>query len=154
MSMPPFVTLEQRGRLTLTTAPAAAFPYFTPEGEKDWVPDWTPEYLHPPDGTLSVGLRFRTRHGGEETLWMVTDLNVARGRVTYARITPGSRYGTVTVEVRRGEAGGSEVEVSYSMTPLSADGAHRVGADLAPDAFAAMLRKWGELIRAWEARQR
>lgn len=154
MSMPPFVTMEQRGRLTLTTTPAAAFPCFTPEGERNWVPGWTPEYLHPPDGALSVGLRFRTWHGGEETLWMVTDLNVARGRVTYARITPGSRYGTVTVEVRRGMAGGSEVEVTYSLTPLSADGAHRVGTDLAPDAFAEMLRKWGESISAWEARQR
>jgi len=150
--MPPFVTLERRGRLTVKAAPAIAFTYFTPAGESAWVPGWAPEYLHPPDGSLMPDLRFRTLHGGEETLWMVTALDVAGGRVTYARITPGSRYGTVAIEVRGGKAGGSEVEVTYSLTPLSAEGATRVGTDLAPDAFDAMLRKWEGLLSALEAR--
>jgi hypothetical protein len=151
MSVSPFATSERRGRLIVAGTPATAFVHFTPEGERLWVPDWTPEYLHPRDGALVPGLRFRTRHGGEETLWLVADLDVVRGRVTYVRITPGSRYGTVSVRVTPSTPHESVVEVGYSLTPLSLEGEAKVAALLSNEGFAEMLREWQERIGALTA---
>ena len=41
--------------------------------------------------------------------------------------------------------------MAYSLTPLSPEGATKIGADLAPEGFAEMLRKWEGSIRAMEA---
>jgi hypothetical protein len=69
--------IEVSGTLRVARAPADAFRFFTPEGERLWVPDWDPEDLHPADGALVAGLTFRTRHGGEQTVWLVSRCDVA-----------------------------------------------------------------------------
>jgi hypothetical protein len=148
MSTTAFATSERRGRLVVAGTPATAFVHFTPEGERLWVPDWAPEYLHPHDGALVHGLRFRTRHGGEETLWLVADLDVVRGRITYVRITPGSRYGTVSVRITPHTARESFVEIGYSLTPLSLEGEAKIAALLSAEGFAGMLREWEDRIGA------
>src|SRR5215211_5061563 len=103
-------------------APAAdALHFFTPEGERLWVPGWKPEYLHPADGALAEGLMFRTHHGAEVTLWLVSRCDRAAGAIDYVRVTPDSRMGTVTIRISD-RGGSSDASISYSLTSLSADG--------------------------------
>ena len=137
--------IEVAGTLRVTAPPADAFRFFTPEGERRWVPDWEPEYLHPPDGALVEGLTFRTRHGGEETLWMVSRC-ADPYEVDYVRLTPGSRIGLVSVRLTPDGAAGSDVTVAYRMTALSAPGEATLAAFAA--AFPEYLSSWERSINA------
>ena len=136
--------IELSGVIHIAASPAGAFRFFTPEGERLWVPDWEPEYLHPADGAIAEGLAFRTRHGGEMTLWLVSRCDRAAGAIDYVRVTPDSRMGTVAV--RLSDAGGpsSRATISYKLTSLSADGDRKLEAFAA--GFPAMLAEWERRI--------
>lgn len=137
--------IDVTGTVRVGAPPADAFIFFTPEGEKRWVAGWEPEYLHPAEGALQEGLTFRTRHGGEETLWLVSRLHGAT-EVDYVRVTPGSRIGIVSIRLATAGAAASDVTVRYRLTGLSPAG------DAAVEAFAAAfdqyLRTWEHLIGA------
>jgi hypothetical protein len=136
--------VDVTGTITVGALPAEGFRFFTPEGERLWVAGWEPEYLHPEDGTLREGLTFRTRHGGEETLWLVSRLSVPTA-VDYVRVTPGSRMGSVAVRLDAAE-GRSRVTVSYRLTSLS-DAADTTVEEFAR-AFPAYLASWQHAIEA------
>jgi hypothetical protein len=141
------VHVERTGRFILPTPPERALSFLTPEGERLWVDGWDPVAHHAPDGTLSAaGAVFTTAHGGEETLWMVLAFDRAQGHARYARITPGSRLGTVDVRCRARDRG-TEVEVTYSLTSLSSGGAEKLAA-LTADAYREMLDDWRGKIEA------
>jgi hypothetical protein len=132
--------LELSGRVVVAAAPADAFRFFTPEGERLWIPEWDPEYLHPPDGALAEGLVFRTRHGGEETLWLVSHCDRAAGAVEYVRVTPESRIGTVSVRLSAAGEGATEATITYRLTSLSPAGDRTLAAFEA--GFPRMLADW------------
>lgn len=148
------VHLERSGLLRLDLPLARAFALLTPEGERLWVEGWDPEYLHPrePADPPPAGTVFRTRHGGEETLWLVLALDAATGAADYARVTPGSRMGTVSVRARAtGES--TEAEISYRMTALSPEGTRKL-LEMTPEGFRVMLGRWEAAIRAATAGER
>lgn len=105
----------------LPMAPAEAFHFFTPEGERAWAKGWEPRYLHPADGRPTAGMVFTTAHGGEETLWTMTRHEPDGGVVEYLRVTPGSRMGTVRVQCAHSDAG-TRVSVTYALTALTPEG--------------------------------
>ena len=43
----PRLSIRRTGTVDVACAAAEAFAYFTPDGERLWVPDFDPEYLHP-----------------------------------------------------------------------------------------------------------
>ena len=117
-------------------APANGLAAFTPEGERAWVgAQWDPRYPAA-DPTLEPGLVFLAAGA----TWVVTD--VEDDRVRYARVTPGSRAGTV--EVRR--AGDDAFEVTYDLTALepAAEGELQAFAE----GFDEMLEEWARLTTA------
>jgi hypothetical protein len=132
--------IDVSGTVRIAAPPADAFRFFTPEGEKLWVAGWQPEYLHPWDGALQEGLTFRTRHGGEETLWLVSRLD-GMTAVDYVRVTPGSRLGTVSVRFAASGAAASDVGVTYRLTSLAP------AADATVETFA---RRFPEYLATWE----
>ena len=135
------------GSLTLPLAPDTALPYFTPEGESRWVPGWEPVAHHAPGDTLAhAGAVFSTAVGGETTLWLVLDFDRDRRHARYARITPGSRLGTVDVRCEP-DGDGSRVHVTYELTSISTLGESVLEA-LTDEAYAEMLRDWEAKIRA------
>jgi MOSC domain-containing protein YiiM len=131
------------GELELAAPLGRVFPLFTPDGERLWVPDFDPEYLHPPCGDVAPGAIFLTRHGGETTLWMVLRLSPDTGVAEYARSTPGSRRGTVHVRARDAGLGTTRVEISYDLTAVSAGGVTRL---------AAFERDFPSMLRDWQTR--
>jgi hypothetical protein len=139
--------VEHTGRVIVPRPVAEAFPFFTPEGERGWAPGWDPEYLHPRDGSPGPGLTFRTRAGGEETLWYVIRFDPTRGEAEYIRITPGSRLGTVTIRCEPGDQGTTIVWVTYRLTAVSPSGNAALAAfDTA--GFGAMMAEWERRIGA------
>jgi hypothetical protein len=138
-------TVAHTGSLHVDAAPGHAFQLFTAPGEKLWVDGWDPEVLSGGDGRAR-GAVFVTRVGGEPTYWVVVDYDTEALHARYARVAPGSRAGTVEVTVRAAAGGGSEVEVTYELTALTAAGSDEFAAFDA-QAYAGMLAEWQRMIR-------
>jgi len=137
-------TRRLTGRIEVALPPGEAFRLFTPRGEQDWVRGWHPRFPAPAPDDTEPGTVFETSAHGQHTIWLVTDRQPGR-RISYARVTPGYRAGTVTIIVSA--AGGhSEVEVTYQLTALTGP----AGVDLGEfaDRYPAYLRSWQDAITA------
>ena len=135
------------GRIRVALPPGEAFRLFTPRGEQDWVHGWHPRFPVPAPDDTEPGTVFETSSHGEHTIWLVTDRQPGK-RISYARVTPGDRAGTVTVTI---SAAGqdSEVEVTYQLTALSGPAEQHLS-EFA-DGYPAYLRSWEDAIAAWLA---
>lgn len=139
--------ISRSGVLTVELPFEDTLELFTPEGERRWVDDWRPEYLFRAGGGDEIDTVFRTSHGGEETLWIVLDHDREDGTVSYSRITPGSRLGTVAVSVEGIDERSCWVEVTYELTALS-DAGNTVLEQHTAKAYRAMLDDWERRIAA------
>jgi MOSC domain-containing protein YiiM len=139
------LTVKRSGTLRVSAPLERAFPYFTPDGERLWVPGFDPQYLHPLTGEQGIGAIFTTNHGGEDTLWMVLRFSPAEGAAEYARVTPGSRGGTVAVALHRVDEATTEATITYELTSTSDSGDGKLAA-LTQEAYAAMLADWEQRI--------
>lgn len=139
------VHVEHTGDFVLPLPRDEAFSLFSPEGERSWVPGWDPEYLYPGQTSSDPGTVFRTTHHNEETLWLVLQCDAGKAEAEYARITPGSRLGTVKVRCMEEGEGSTRVRVSYSLTAVSAAG-NATLAELSVEAYSRMLEDWREFI--------
>lgn len=141
------MTKHQRltGTLDVALPPAEAFALFTPRGEEEWVDGWQPHFPADPIDDTEPGTVFETHAHGDDTIWVVVGRETGR-RISYARVTPGSRAGTVTVELEP-TAQGSRVTVGYELTALSDVG--QVGLDEFAATYPEFLRSWETAIEQW-----
>jgi Polyketide cyclase / dehydrase and lipid transport len=137
------------GTLEVALPPVDAFGLFTPRGEQDWVDGWRPRFPVDPVDDTAPGTVFETDAHGERTVWVVVDREPGR-RVSYARVTPGLRAGTVTVELEPTERG-SLVTVTYDLTAL--DEPARTKLAHFADGYPAFLRSWQTAIASWLERR-
>lgn len=149
-----FQALQQHlsGEFTLPLDIDTAYPLFTPAGETLWVPDWQPQYFHPADGHTVQGMVFSTGHGGETTLWTLTDYTPASHSYRYVRVTPGSRFVQVAVQCQALDAANTRVLVSYTLIGLSEAGNTAIREFAA--GYHTMLTEWRSLILAWRDRSK
>jgi hypothetical protein len=133
--------VRRSGGFSLPLPPRQAFELFTAEGEKLWVPGWSPEILG--STPQETGLVFLTGRERESTIWTVLESDPRSGRVLYSRVTPGLRAGTVEV-VLAPEIGGSRIKVTYDLTALSDSDAALAG--YSEVKFTEMLDQWRTLI--------
>ena len=84
------------GHFELTVPAKEAIGFFTPEGEKDWVPGWNPTY---PAGEPSEkpGTVFITDVGGMHTIWLIQEIDRSGCTAGYSRVTPNHHAGTVKI---------------------------------------------------------
>lgn len=127
-----------------------AFALFTPEGEKSWADGWHPEYLHPADGRIAHGMVFRTRAGGEDTVWTVARFEPPT-LVEYVRCTPASRTAIVTVRCTPLDGERCTVAVGYAFTGLTEAGNEWIRA-MDERRFAEFIDGWRSEIEAMLAR--
>lgn len=132
------------GRIRVALPPEDAFRLFTPRGERDWAPGWEPSFPAPVTDDSEPGTVFETGGHGSATTWLVLSRQPGR-LISYARVTPHDRAGTVTVTLEEAD-GHSDVEVTYELTALTP------GATAALGEFArgypAYLRSWQDAIAA------
>ena len=134
--------VDRSASFIVARPPEEALQLFTAEGERAWAPGWNPVYLYPPDGRTEEGMAFMTGEGAETTLWLMTRYDAARHEVQYARVTPASRMGTVTVACDPAGQGRTQVTVRYVLTALNEAG----------NAFLEKLgeKEYREFIETWK----
>lgn len=130
------------GRFVLELPPDKAFPLFTARGEILWAPGWEPLFPVPTEDDSAPGTVFATVAHGARTVWVVVD-SVPPQRIRYAQVRQDERAGTVEVTLAPVE-GGSEVTVTYHLTPLTAAGG--VGLDHFAAEYPAFLAEWPAAI--------
>ncbi|MGN9846336.1 SRPBCC family protein [Nonomuraea sp. H19] len=130
------------GQIKVDLPPEKAFKLFTPRGEERWVDGWLPRFPVPTRDDTAPGTVFETTHG-EQTTWVVLDREQGR-RISYARVTPGSRAGTVTVTLDKDGDGHSTVHVVYDLTALTPHAAGELR-QFATE-YPSFLRSWQEAI--------
>jgi hypothetical protein len=141
------VTRRLTGRIRVGLRPAEAFRLFTPVGEQDWAAGWHPRFPASVEDDAEPGTVFETDAHGHHSVWVVTQCEPGV-RIAYARLTPGSQAGTVTVTI---SAAGqhSEADVTYHLTALTDTGAARLSQFA--DGYPAYLQSWQDAITAWLA---
>jgi hypothetical protein len=133
------------GRFDLNIPAREAIEFFTPEGERSWVPGWDPRY---PGGEPSdtPGTVFVTHGHGADTVWVIHSIDATTSTATYSRVTPGQHAGTVSVRCEDGPETGCTVTVTYDMSLLP--GADPSALDgYADRAFEEMLTDWSTALR-------
>ncbi|MEE8332008.1 MAG: SRPBCC family protein [Acidimicrobiia bacterium] len=128
------------GRFELPISAAEAIDYFTPEGERAWVPDWNPIYPTG-DPSESSGTVFTTSAGGVDTVWVVHRVDRVGYSSAYSRITVGHHAGTVHVRCEDLGSGRCAVAVEYDMTLLPGSDPSELDAYDEPS-FAGMMDEW------------
>jgi hypothetical protein len=142
-----------RGRLPVGAGIADAFPLFSPEGERRWVPGWDPELLHPSGAEWEEGQIFRTRDETGDAVWLVTRLDRRQHRVEYHRVQPGRWVAHITVQCRELEGSRTEVETAYAFVGLSAVGNREIDA-MTQESYDAKMTRWTEWIARYLERRR
>ena len=132
-----------RIRIAAPIAPCHRF--FTPAGEELWVDGWQPNYLHPQTGHTTQGMVFTTGTADDYTIWNLVDFDTTRHYSRYTRVTPTLRTGTVEVRCTPVDHTTTEVEVTYTLTALTAKDEDSLKA-FEGAAFAAMIDGWKQSI--------
>lgn len=129
-------------------APAdAAFPLFTPLGEKQWIEGWDPEIVYPTGAEMAEGMVWRTRDGDAELVWIVARFDPTAREVSYYRVDAGRSVVRIDVRCRPVGEETTETFVFYMHTALSQAGNDAIAAMTDAD-YAAKLRSWEEAIAA------
>jgi hypothetical protein len=125
---------------------------FTARGEREWAPGWDPKIL---SGAEERGSAFQTcDREGQKTTWIVVEYRPSEGRASYARLAHDSNIGLVDVICTEGQDGGTDVSVSYTLTPLH-EGAETLVSDfLDPHQYTRMINEWHAATTAALARLR
>jgi hypothetical protein len=104
-------------------------------------------------GAEQRGSAFQTRNGqGQTTTWIVIDYRPSEGHASYARLAQDSNIGLVDVVCSDSAAGGTEVSVRYTLTPLNAAAEAFVEEFLEPERYGRMIEEWREATSAALAR--
>lgn len=143
--------LTRSHHIDLDAPPAEVFPLFTPAGEKLWIREWDPRFLHPASGETQQGMVFTTGAGDDQTFWALVDYDPQRYRARYARVTPASRFGFVEVACTARGAG-TRVEVTYTFTALT-DAGNAFLEQFSEAAFRKMIEGWKALLDDWLRRR-
>jgi hypothetical protein len=133
------------GRFELGVSPTEAIAFFTPEGEREWVPGWDPVY---PTGepSESPGTVFTTNVGGVDTIWLIQRIDRDECSASYVRVTPGHHAGTVHVRCTDGAEEGCRVRVTYDLSLLPGGDPSEMDAyDEA--SFATTMTEWANAVR-------
>ena len=137
------IHVVRTGSLHIEAPPHLAFELFTAPGEELWVEGWKPTVLSG-DG-LAAGTVFVT-DVHDPTIWIVVDFDRELRHARYARVSPGSRAGTVDVKVESDGDGGSIARVTYELTGLSEAGNEQLR-EFDEQAYAQMMESWEQMIR-------
>jgi len=144
-----FEYARRSGTLHFSAPPGRVFPLFGPVREAEWAEGWEISVVHAQSELLEEsGAIFLTRHPGEpETIWYIRRFDLQAIRVEYLRITPGSRFGIVSIQCHAGPSGGTDVEVTYEFHTLSEQGSAYL-ALFTESRYREMLAHWQQAIDA------
>jgi hypothetical protein len=153
---------EARASFELPLSCAAAFPLFTPLGERRWAPGWNPDILVGDGFAPAAGDVFETEGHGRRFLWTVAEVDrpqirTEHFRIKYLRAAEGFQLGEVEVQCAPvADASSrvtSRVTVRYRLVGLGDQGAHVVDAFFAPGTYEDYIAGWQREIQTALARE-
>ena len=123
-AVPVFARETRTMHLDLHAAADVAFPLFGPVREREWSPDWSPQFLAPPLPAQGPDGAVFTTEGTADSpsVWVMTDYDPATRLVRYVIFHPGISVGELSIRVTPAGAAASTAEVTYRFTAVSAGG--------------------------------
>jgi hypothetical protein len=104
---------------------AALTPYFGPVKEREWAPDWSPEFVRPHGGGQEVGAVFQTKSQWGAATWVMDRYEPGQGRVGYLIFIPETGVSRYDISLSQKDPTTVHVHVWCSRTPLkSADASY------------------------------
>jgi hypothetical protein len=135
------------GSFDLPCSADTAFPFFSPEGERDWVQGWNPQPIFPGSIVFARDTVFREGEGSEEAVWTILQADWTTHTAEYVRLAPASHAAHIVVNVEAADKETSRVTVSYTVTAFG-DGASAMFEGFSEDAYATKMRDWQRNISA------
>lgn len=106
-------------RFTLDVDYETAAPLFGAWEERQWAPDWKPEFVYPTPPKDQEGAVFRIGAGtAHDAVWMLTRFDLAGGRVQYALVLNHLVFTRIDIHLARNGVRKTDVTVAYEFTAL------------------------------------
>src|SRR5262245_54304415 len=122
--------LEQRTQsftISLDGPVADVTPLFGPVREAEWAPEWSPHFIHPPQGAQEEGVVFTTTSGhSKDRLWLLTAYDVTEGRVEYVVVTPALVASQIKIRVVPNGEQQCKATITYRRSALTPEGNEEV----------------------------
>lgn len=138
--------ISRSGEFSLACSAEEAFPMFSPEGERTWVPGWNPQPVFPGTIDFSRDTVFRQGDGDEETIWTIVDVDVESHRAEYVRVAPASHAAHIIVKVHPLDSENCRVTVAYTVTAFGKESTLLEA--FSENAYAEKMRNWRRQITA------
>jgi hypothetical protein len=132
--------------------PDKVFPLLCPVREGEWLAGWREgvDIIHSISGVAEEGCVFRTQSADRpETLWMITRHDPAARVVEFVRFTAGMVVTRLTIAVKPAGNDASSVEIRYTFTPVTEEGAKFVSSNHSDDAFRRDMVWWQDSMNHW-----
>jgi hypothetical protein len=145
---PPLPSAQRSFTITLHAGRGRACELFGPVGEKQWSPEWNPEFVSR-SGTKGNPKRavFTTPgHARGRVLWILTAYDCKRGFVQYVVVDPGFMVTVIEIRCTPLRAAATRATVTYRKTALSQ--AARAAIQSFQRHFAAQGPHWEQAINA------
>jgi hypothetical protein len=126
----------------ITAPPDLVFPLLCPVREAEWLDGWRYELIYSESGYAEEGCVFKSIEAdGAETFWLITKHDRQKDRIEFARLTPGSRVGKLSIQLTDNPDGTTSSTVSYTFTALTEAG-NRFIDDYTEDRFKEAMIWW------------
>jgi hypothetical protein len=111
--------------IQVNATPDETLPLFTAAGERLWIKEWQPTYIYPEDGEPKQGMIWKTTNDANiEEIWVTVNYDVVQHTATYVKWSPENNVTRIDVQCSPIDGGQTEVQVTYTITPLSEKGVH------------------------------
>lgn len=145
----------REGTFELGMGADTSFPYFTPEGERAWVPGWNPKPVFPsgptvvfaPDSVFVI-------EGGEYLVWNILSADAKKRTADYIYFVAESRVERTVVHVEAIDSQHCRVHVRFVVTALSDAGRKSIEQRFAQETFAKWMDEWKQRVTAAHAAEK
>jgi hypothetical protein len=118
--------VEQRTQsftIGLNGSVADVTPLFGPVREAEWVPDWSPRFIHPAQALQREGAVFTTTSAdGRDRFWLLTTYDPRNGRVEYVVMAPAFTANEIKIRVVPDGEQHSKATITYRLSALAPEG--------------------------------
>lgn len=129
--------------------PARMFALLCPEREKEWVPGWTAHMIHSASGLVENAAVFATPGTAGDTLWY-TVTHIPLQQVRFVRFQPEGVLVDIDIHVQSAGELRSQVDIRYTFTATSAQGAASVRS-FTQEHWLEMMTEWQNDMNRWLA---
>jgi hypothetical protein len=96
-------------------------PLFGAHRERVWAEGWNPQFVYPQPAEDRQGSVFHARHGSHESTWITTIFEPQKGHIQHVYFIPDVTAVLIDIHLSPAPHSGTNVQVRYERTALSAE---------------------------------